>query len=1448
MGDEGDAQAVNVTVVTETRNLKSPLFMPSTDPITAGKDWEEWLEGIEREFRYFKITNTEDKCDALLIYGGKEVTRLAKSLPNPVPQEGVVLDNFQKLKTKLNDYFMPKKNMHHSRFLFLKMRPNIEEPIVAYAARLREKANECEFGAGCNERILEHLIQTIENQNLIQKAINKKWNLTQFLSEAGQVEDISRQVTAMKTETGMVGKVRKQAQSSSYKPKYTGKKKTYQQKSSTGACSYCGRSGVHKPGENCPAYGKQCNKCKRYNHFASVCRTQTEDQPGKERKSKKKSYKKENHDVKKATEVQDSTSSDDEFIGKVNTHLKIRKIKKSGHTSDTVVVRLGDVDVRAEPDSGAEVNLMDEHQFKALVHRSEENVLLQPSKVKVNTIQTELAVKGEFKTIVRNKTCGTKAKFIVLKGRMDSPPLLSKTTLQELGMIKICEDGSLAEPNHMRIDDTDPQIIKTVNEEKPMKTQIKEITDKFKDVFEGIGLIHDKKNDREIYGTFCMKEETVPKAQKARHVPYYLQGPLKKWLEEGVKEEIFEEVPQGEPVTWCSPLVVQPKPRFSKTDKDKLEPHMIRASVDLRIPNKYMERSRITQATVVEDFTYKFHECKTFSKLDMKQGYHQLLLDPKSREVVTFSTPWGNMRPKRLVFGAKASQDIFDEVIYKIFADIPKCLNQRDDILLGGRTVEEHNRTLEAVLQRAKDFGITFNPEKCQFGVEELEFYGYLFTKDGLKPTGDKVQAVKESKTPETKTAVRSFLGMVGYLQKFIPGYSSITAPLRELTRKDTKYRWGSVEKDAFEKLKDSITNDKIIAYFDPKKPIVVRTEASFNEGLSAGLFQQTVRGLQPVHFISRTMTDTEKRYSQTEKDALAVAWAKRRFTMYLLGAPHFKIITAHKPLIPLFNRATAQLPPRIEKWVMEMQNVDYTLVYEPGKDEADPLDFLSRHPLSTTGTDSTERMIKHVIETEHAVIMKDIVRETLQDEQLCSVNERIHKGDWEKYKKTEEIAPFYMVRDELYSVDGVIFKLQQIVIPRALQRQVVKAAHSMGHFGMTKTKSMLRNRYWFPRLNSIVEDIIGRCYECQVTTKEHQKEPVKMTEIPEKPWDTVAIDFGGPYPDGHYNLVAVDKRTRYPEVEKVYSTSCESTTEKLKKMFSTYGTPNRIESDNGPPFNSAQFKKFAEEEGFVHHRITPEHPRANGEAESFMRVLNKTEQISHLEGGNRNIAISNMLTGYRSTPHPATGVAPYEALMNRTVRSKLDHPGKEWERDRQDREKLMEEKDRKYKETIKQRAENRNTREHKFVVGDYVLIKQRKRNKWSTAYEPVTYIIYRIDGSAISARRVTDGRRITRDASQFKCVNAVVDSVGEIAEYQEDDNWREKLFLSTSHDLSATTPESSEKPVSMATANNTPRKTVPDNTHESTYSQGVDSPKVESRTRSQRERRLPQYLRDYEI
>ena len=168
---------------------------------------------------------------------------------------------------------------------------------------------------------------------------------------------------------------------------------------------------------------------------------------------------------------------------------------------------------------------------------------------------------------------------------------------------------------------------------------------------------------------------------------------------------------------------------------------------------------------------------------------------------------------------------------------------------------------MKTVLQRARDHGVTFNEEKRQFGKEQIEFFANVFTKDGLKPSPDKVKAIKECSPPESKEAVRSFLGMDGYLDNYISNYAAIAAPLYQLTQKDTKFKWEKEEKE-FRKKQDTTSNDKTMAFFDPSRPIIPRTEASYHQGLSAVQLQKTDKGIQPAHAISPTMTETEKRYN----------------------------------------------------------------------------------------------------------------------------------------------------------------------------------------------------------------------------------------------------------------------------------------------------------------------------------------------------------------------------------------------------------------------------------------------------------------------------------------------------------------------------------------------------------------------------------------------------------
>ena len=436
------------------RNLRIQPFSGNPAAEDTAEKWTDWLQALEREMRFLRIKEAEDKKDCMLIYGGHEIVRLEKSLPE-VPEQDPVLDEYGKLKAKLNKYFLANQNKHNARYLFNHMKPVSGENIVTYVTRLREKAQGCEFH-DTDDRILEKVIGTIEDEKLIYKAITKKLNLTQFLEEASRTEEIAKQIAAMRENTKTVNKIGREK---GHRPDRRGK----ELEKAKIKCSYCGLTGKHPPGRDCPAYGKKCHKCGNMNHFQSACKAKDSKEKMKDKGSFGKKI--------KATKKDDpETSSDDEYFAKL-VILKVSDKKEE----KTLNVKMNEILIKIEPDSGAEVNLMDEHQFKSLKKRATEEIELRPSKMKLRTIQGRLTTKGEFTATISNKQHTVEATIVVITGHMESAPLLGKDTLIQLGMLKLDGQGSLKEKQVMKI----------------QGENFDDLITKYK-VFEGMGLIHDK--------------------------------------------------------------------------------------------------------------------------------------------------------------------------------------------------------------------------------------------------------------------------------------------------------------------------------------------------------------------------------------------------------------------------------------------------------------------------------------------------------------------------------------------------------------------------------------------------------------------------------------------------------------------------------------------------------------------------------------------------------------------------------------------------------------------------------------------------------------------------------------------------------------------------------------------------------------------------------------------
>ena len=225
-------------------------------------------------------------------------------------------------------------------------------------------------------------------------------------------------------------------------------------------------------------------------------------------------------------------------------------------------------------------------------------------------------------------------------------------------------------------------------------------------------------------------------------------------------------------------------------------------------------------------------------------------------------------RYNRLLFGVNSASEIFQYKIGSALTGIEGATNISDNIVVHAADKETYDKRLRQVLERMKAVNLTLNWEKCKIGLTEVAFFGYLVSENGICPTEERMRAVVEARQHENMHELRSFLGLVNYSVRFIPGFATISEPLRKLTRKDMPVVFGREQITAFSVLKQKLTNAMKLAHFDKETPTKVIVDAS-PVGLGAILVQEQSHGPVVVSYASRSLSDVERRYSQTEKEAL---------------------------------------------------------------------------------------------------------------------------------------------------------------------------------------------------------------------------------------------------------------------------------------------------------------------------------------------------------------------------------------------------------------------------------------------------------------------------------------------------------------------------------------------------------------------------------------------------
>lgn len=761
------------------------------------------------------------------------------------------------------------------------------------------------------------------------------------------------------------------------------------------------------------------------------------------------------------------------------------------------------------------------------------------------------------------------------------------------------------------------------------------------------------------------KKDAKPIFCKPRSVPFALMDDLNQAIDAGVQKGVWKWVQFNDYGTPVVPVKKALRPGQTKPS--------IRVCGDYSVSvNPQLEVHR-QPIPLPEDLMLKLCGGYCFTKIDLADAYNQIKLAPESQRKLALSTHRGVLLQLRLPFGISSAVGEFQAIMERITQDLTGVAVYLDDILVSGKNAQDHLKNLRQLLQRLQDKGLRCRYEKCSFAQETVEYLGHQLSSDGIAK-GKKVEAVKKMPPPTNVTELRSFLGSVNFYNKFLPNLSSEAEPLHSLTHKGTAWKWGTKEQACFQHLKDLLCNDVVLAHFNPAVPVGISCDAS-EVGVGVVLFHRYQDGTErPIAYASKTLTDTQRRYSQIQREALAIVFGLTKFHQFLYGR-RIIIVSDHKPLLAIFSptRGTPTLAAnRLARWALQLSQYDYKIEYRKTADHGNA-DALSRLPSGHDSNfdgeeDSDDKELVCMIQTISSQINPLtpglLAKETHKDSVLSQVMKfthegwppKQHQGQFDQEDETDgSTQPHYKVEDfrkiasSLSTLHGCLLNGSRVVVPASLQKQVMDLIH-LGHFGMQRMKQLARSAVYWPRIDEDLEKAVRTCSACQ----EHQSKPAKLPNhpwmLPEKPWSRIHIDHAINFMGTNW-LVVIDAYSKYLCIHPTSSTSTKTSIELLEQDFAHFGNPHAIVSDNATSFTSAEFQDWCKVRGITHLTGAPYWPATNGIAERAVQTFKQALKKSSLPPRR---ALQQFLMQYRRTPL-LSGLSPSQLLNGRQLRCQLD-------------------------------------------------------------------------------------------------------------------------------------------------------------------------------------------------
>ena len=1117
------------------------------------------------------------------------------------------------------------------------------------------------------------------------------------------------------------------------------------------SCGRCGRNSCPQ-GNKCPANGQKCHKCGKENHFSKVCRI-----PGRNKQSNSKAKskqttprkgRKKRHSFGQLSSAEESESEESSgriVVGQLSAKTICAKVDVCGTQSPD-----NDKCIELATDTGISKTLLNRNDWEKIKDTCQ--FVKTSKRFRPYGTAYHLPIKGKAQVTLTAERGATINTWVYIVDDKREQSLLGEGDAIRLGIVKLDLKGADTEVvkkmEYTRKANRSPgDIVSGGETQAEIDENMKLLRQEFPNLFtDKTGKCKGPPIKIQV------RKGAVPVIQPQRRIPLHymerLEGELKKMLDEDIIEGPID---VEEPGTFISNLVIT----------DKSDTDQIRVTLDCQVVNKeiYPTHEPIPSS---EELRHDLLGSDRFSKLDMTNCYFQFEIEERARKLYAFRSPWGIYRYKRMVMGTSPASSEIQKKIRKIIQGLPNAIHIKDDIVIHG-IGKEHDEHLKKVLVALQEHGITLRPAKCELGQPEVKWFGQIYSKQGVSPDPAKCEIIKNWPAPTSNSEVKSFLQTVQFNAKFLGGepgqrsYPELTEPLRALTKKYARFRWGRREDEAFKELKERLCSEKVLAPYDLSKKTRLYVDSS-PTGTQAMVGQLHIidgeECWRPVNHTSRAWTTAEAGYGQVERESNGILTGMCMNRMYTLGT-HVEVVTDHEPLIALYDAASNPKQLRVDRHRTKLLTYSYHVTYEAGSKT--PCDYGSRHPPNQVF--SQEEIDDWCIEQGNDIYVNRVIDESLpsaitmamvrQETSIDSAMQGLMRciTSHNKQRCEKEYREFSNVFDDLTVIDGVIIKGGQVVIPESLRAEVIGLAHE-GHQYAEKTLSLLRQSCWFPRMRKDVLDYVESCIPCLSAISRVTPVPLQPNMLPERAWQNLHADFKGPIAGSYYLHVVIDQYSKYPEVDVVTSTSFKKLRPRLDRIFSGHGIPETVTADNGPPYPSNDMKEYAKEMGFRMTPVTPEDPQSNGFAEVFVKVLCKLLHTAAAEGKDPRREVEKYLLQYRATPHPTTGKSPAEMLYNRKIRTKLPQwfPNEE-SKETKGARKMHDEKRMVQKHQFDRR---RNAKEKIVHPGDQILIRQKKTTT-APPFDPKPYVVTDVDGNRVHANR--DGRQRRRDKNDIKVV-----------------------------------------------------------------------------------------------